>query len=224
MKGLAGISLAASLLLAACAPPGPGRGDILVIGDSVMAWNGASGQAIADVIAEVSDRDVTDRAVPLARIAPDSALLGATGLSIQNQFAGGSWNWIVVNGGANDLSGRCDCGACGAVVDSLIGPEGRTGDIPAFVARLRKNGAKVLWMGYYAGSGRGGFEGCRDDLVEIERRIDRLAARTDGVFFADAETVFDNTDPGNFAADGTHPSPRGSAVIGRYLAGIIARN
>jgi hypothetical protein len=211
------------LALASCAPVAPGRGDILVIGDSVMAWNGASGQAIGDAIAAATGRSVTDRAVPLARIAPDSAILGATGLSIPNQYAGGTWNWIVANGGANDLSARCGCGACGPVVDNLIAPDGRTGEIPELIARLRGSGARVLWMGYYAGSGQGGFTGCRDDLVEIERRIAVLAARTEGVIFVDSETVFDNGDPANFAPDDTHPSPRGSAVIGRYLAGIIAR-
>lgn len=212
------------MFLVACAPVNSGRGDILVIGDSVMAWNGATGQAIGDVIADTTGRDVTDRAVPLARLAPESGVLRATGLSIPNQFTGGSWNWIVVNGGANDLSARCGCGACGSVVDALIAPDGESGTIPEFVGRLRGSGAKVLWMGYHAGSGQGGFEGCRDDLVEIERRIAVLAARSDGVVFADAETVFDNTDPANFAGDRTHPSPRGSAVIGRYLADVIARN
>ena len=40
--------------------------------------------------------------------------------------------------------------------------------------------------------------------------------------FADAEAVFDNKKPVNFSFDNTHPSPRGSAVIGAYLAKIIA--
>ncbi|HAR82214.1 MAG TPA: SGNH/GDSL hydrolase family protein, partial [Sulfitobacter pontiacus] len=41
--------LLVGLALAACTDAAPkGGGDILVIGDSVMAWNGSSDQAIPD--------------------------------------------------------------------------------------------------------------------------------------------------------------------------------
>jgi len=83
----------------------------------------------------------------------------------------------------------------------------------------------VMWMGYYAGNGKGSFEGCRDDLVLLERRIARFAAQTPGVTFLDSETVIDRQDPSLFASDNTHPSPKASALIGAYLAkGISARS
>ena len=75
-----------------------------------------------------------------------------------------------------------------------------------------------MWMGYYAGSGSGSFAGCRDDLVEIESRIATFAAGRPGIHFVDSEDVIDRGDRGLFAGDNVHPSARGSAQIGAYLA------
>lgn len=216
--------LLVAVSMAACTDTAPrGGGDILAMGDSVMAWNGGSDAAIPDVIARTLGRDVVNKAVPGAQFDNASGLAGAVGFDIRRQFPGGRWNWIVLNGGANDLGADCGCGACGSVVDQLITDNGRAGAIPAHIASLRaKSGAQVLWMGYYAGNGQGSFEGCRDDLVEMETRIARFAAANDGVFFVDAEDVIDRNDRSQFAGDNTHPSARGSALIGAYLARAIA--
>ena len=204
--------------LSACTDTAPrGGGDILVLGDSIMAWNG--GRSIPDVIANQTGRSVTSRAVPGAQFDNGSTLASAVGFDIQQQFPGGRWNWVVVNGGANDLSADCGCGACGASVNALIAPDGQSGSIPAFLQRLRaQTGAQVMWMGYYAGSGSGSFAGCRDDLVEIESRIATFAAGRPGIHFVDSEDVIDRGDRGLFAGDNVHPSARGSARIGAYLA------
>jgi len=203
--------------LAACTDTAPrGGGDILVLGDSIMAWNGSA--AIPDVIASTTGRSVTSRAVPGAQFDNESTIASAVGFDIQQQFPGGRWNWVLVNGGANDLSADCGCGACGASVNALISPDGQ-GSISTFLQKLRaETGAQVMWMGYYAGSGSGSFAGCRDDLVEIEARIARFAARTPGMHFVDSEDVIDRSDRGLFAGDNVHPSKRGSARIGAYLA------
>ncbi|WP_339637100.1 SGNH/GDSL hydrolase family protein [uncultured Sulfitobacter sp.] len=204
--------------LSACTDTAPrGGGDILVLGDSIMAWNG--GRSIPDVIANQTRRSVTSRAVPGAQFDNDSTIASAVGFDIQQQFPGGRWNWVVVNGGANDLSADCGCGACGASVNALIAPDGQSGSIPAFLQRLRaQTSAQVMWMGYYAGSGSGSFAGCRDDLVEIESRIATFAAGRPGIHFVDSEDVIDRGDRGLFAGDNVHPSARGSARIGAYLA------
>eukprot|EP00919_Chromeraceae_sp_WS-2016_P041485 GHVR01098889.1.p1 GENE.GHVR01098889.1~~GHVR01098889.1.p1 ORF type:complete len:238 (-),score=52.63 GHVR01098889.1:39-752(-) len=215
------------LTLSACTDRTPkGGGDILVIGDSVMAWNGSNDQAIPDAMATALDRDVISKAVPGAQFSNDSTLLSAVGFDIQDQYPGGRWNWIIVNGGANDLGfNDCKCGASTPVVDTLIGADAASGEVPAFLSRLRSSGAQVMWMGYYAGNGKGSFEGCRDDLVLLERRIARFAAQTPGVTFLDSELVIDRNDPSLFASDNTHPSPKASALIGAYLAkGISARS
>jgi len=207
--------------LTACTDSAPrGGGDILVLGDSIMAWNGSA--AIPDVISSTTGRSVTSRAVPGAQFNNSSTIASAVGFAIQQQFPGGRWNWVVVNGGANDLSADCGCGACGASVNALIGPDGQSGSIPAFLQKLRaQTGAQVMWMGYYAGSGSGSFAGCRDDLVEIESRIATFAVDRAGIHFVDSEDVIDRGDRGLFSGDNVHPSARGSAQIGAYLAAEI---
>lgn len=216
--------LLVGLFVAACTDTAPkGGGDILAIGDSVLAWNGSSDQAIPDVIEQTLGRQVVNKAVPGAQFSNDNALFSAVGFDIQRQYPGGRWNWIVLNGGANDLGfDDCKCGDCRAAVDSLIGPDAMTGAIPDFLMKLRASGAQVLWMGYYKGNGKGSFEGCRDDLVLMERRIARFATQADGITFLDSETVIDPQDPTQFASDNTHPSPKGAMLIGRYLARAIS--
>ncbi len=216
--------LCVGLAMAACTDSAPkGGGDILVIGDSVLAWNRGSGQAIPDVMQGTLGRHVVSKAVPGAQFDNDNALFSAVGFNIQRQYPGGTWNWVVLNGGANDLGfGACKCADCRATVDRLIGADAQSGDIPAFLTGLRRTGAKVLWMGYYKGNGKGSFQGCRDDLVQLEQRIARFADQTDGVLFRDSENVIDPQDPDQFAPDNTHPSPKGAALIGRYLAKTIS--
>jgi|TARA_R110002049_G_scaffold117332_2_gene270556 lysophospholipase L1-like esterase len=219
------MALVTLLGLLGCTDAAPrGGGDILALGDSVMAWNGGSGAAIPDVIGQKLGRVVVSRAVPGAQFDNNSTIAGAVGFDIKRQLPGGRWRWIVINGGANDLSADCGCGACGPQVDALISNDGTSGSIPAFVQRMQaQTGAQVIWMGYYAGSGRGGFAGCRDDLVEMEARLARMAARRDGFHFVDAEDVIDRGDRSLFAADNIHPSPRGSALIGAYMAQAISQ-
>jgi lysophospholipase L1-like esterase len=194
-------------------------GDILVLGDSVLAWNSSSNASIPDVISRTLDRDVVSKAVPGAQFDNASSIAGAVGFDIQRQLPSGLWNWVVINGGANDLGSDCGCGACGPVVDGLIGADATSGAIPAFIKRVqRTTGGQVVWMGYYAGSGQGSFAGCRDDLVELEKRIARFATASPRVSFVDAEDVIDRKDRSQFAGDNTHPSAKGSALIGTYLA------
>ena len=194
-------------------------GDILVLGDSVMAWNGSSNAAIGDVIGQTLNRQVISKAVPGAQFDNASAVAGAVGFDIQRQFQSGRWNWVVMNGTANDLSADCNCGSCAGSVNALIAPDARSGTIPDFIRKVRRDtGAQVLWMGYYAGSGSGAFAGCRADLVEIEKRMSRFADANKGVVFADAEDVIARGDPSLFAPDNIHPSAKGSALIGTYLA------
>ena len=213
------------LLLASCTDITPrGGGDILVLGDSVMAWNGTKNASIGDELGRILNRDVTSKAVPGAQFNNASGVAGAVGFDIQRQYQKGRWKWVVVNGGANDLSADCGCGACAPFVEALIGADATSGAMPDFMRKLRaETGAQVIWMGYYAGSGSSSFAGCRDDLVEIESRIARFAATQSGVHFVDAEDVIDRGDATLFAPDDIHPSAKGSARIADQLAQVIRR-
>ena len=210
--------------LAACTPDAPrSGGDILVIGDSVPAWNRTSGQDLGSALQDRLDRNVTNRATPGARIR-DGGFVSAVGRGIPDQLVTRPWNWVVINGGANDLGFTCGCTRCDGVIEALISKDGTTGDIPTLINRARGTGAKVLWVGYYRAPNSGSFQGCRPGLVELERRIARFAKATPGVFFKDSEDVITPRDPTLYAADATHPSPKGSATIARYLAETIRAN
>ncbi|MEI4488595.1 SGNH/GDSL hydrolase family protein [Frigidibacter sp. MR17.14] len=217
-------ALVLSLLVAACGlVPKQQDGDILVIGDSVMAWNRSDQADVGHIIAKVTHRRVVSRAALGAqvRVGPLGSLVG---LNIPDQLSSGRWNWVVMNGGANDLGFSCGCTQCDGEIDALISPDGTGGDIPRLIENARAGGAKVLWMGYYQAPHSTSFKGCRPGLVEIERRIATYAGARDSVFFVDAEDFFDPGDQNLLGPDNTHPSAAGSAVIGRTLAQTITRN
>lgn len=215
--------LVAVLSLGACSAVSiPQDGDILVIGDSIMAWNQSSRQAIPDEIANALGREVHSRAVAGAKFDNSSALMSAVGFDIQTQYHGGRWNWIVLNGGANDLGfDDCNCGDCSVVVQRLISDDGRRGEIPAFLDRLQRSAAHILWMGYYASPGTT-FKACGDDLLELERRVMLYLDRVPDGYFVDARRFIDPKDSSLFASDNTHPSPESSAILGTALAEVIA--
>ncbi len=195
-------------------------GDILVIGDSVLAWNGFAGANVGNAIEAQLGRDVVSRAALGAQLDASNAR-SLLGLDIPGQLSSGRWNWVVMNGGANDLGESCDCGKCDAVMDGLMSADAQRGEIPTLITRARAQGAQVVWMGYYQAPKSTSFKGCRPLLVELERRIATYAQRQPGVVFIDAEDAFDPTDDTLFAPDNTHPSPKGSALLGRFIARTI---
>ena len=210
-------------LLAACAQAPSKNGDIVIVGDSVMAWNRSKGSDVGSAVSAELNRSVVNRAAFGARIRTNN-LAGLAGLSIPDQLPEGRWKWVLANGGANDLGFSCGCTRCDGEIDALISGDGQTGDIPDFVNRARAQGAQVLWLGYYQAPETNSFEGCRPGLVEIERRIARLSRSDEGIFFLDAEAFFDPLDTELFDRDKTHPSPKGSALIGREIARLVAQN
>ena len=164
------LALIFGLLLAGCAAPvSRTGGDILVIGDSVMAWNRSSGADVGAMIAAELGRDVVSRARLGAQVRP-GGLASLGGLSIPAQLAPGRWNWIVMNGGANDLGFGCGCTRCDAEIDLLMAPDASGGAIPDLIRAGRATGAQVLWIGYYQAPQSRSFRGCRPGLVELDRK------------------------------------------------------
>ena len=200
------------LALAACGGADrPGAARVLVMGDSVMAWNGWTGRAVADALEDRLSRPVADLSVAGARL--------LTG-EIAAQYPGGDRDWVVLNGGANDFSGSCGCDGCGGVLDRLIGADGQGGALGQLIGRIRADGARVVYVGYYrAPPRRAFFRGCEDEFDALDARVMRLAARDPGVVFVSAKTVFDPSDPSLYALDRVHPSAAGSS----RMAGLAAR-
>jgi lysophospholipase L1-like esterase len=195
---------------------------ILAIGDSVLAWHKWTGRDIPSVMGRALGAVVENGAVAGAQFSNPSARGRAVGRDVRAQFRAGPWDIVLINGGANDLLNDCGCGACSRVLDALIADD-LSGEVPRFLAGVLATGAEVVWMGYYASNRSGQFTGCRPYLVEYDKRLARLAGRTERLTFLDSETVMNPEQRGLYALDGIHPSPRGARRIGTYLAQSMSR-
>jgi lysophospholipase L1-like esterase len=205
------------ILLAACGRGVPENARIVVAGDSVMAWNRIEGAAVSNALQARLGEPVGDVSLPLARVAG-----GRGALNIPKQLEGLSVEWIVLNGGANDLSGGCDCSDCGSVLDRLISGDGMQGAIPALVTDLRRRGARVIWADYYTSPQYAGSI-CETPYQMLEDRLGRMADADPGVTLVDMDDVFRPDDLSLFAADRLHPSKSGSARIAGLIAPLLER-
>ncbi len=213
------IAFAALVLLAACAalPERAERGArILVMGDSVMAWNRVTSSSIADAIEKRLGVPVLDASVSGAQMRL-GGLSGAIGFSIPRQYRDEDWDAVVFNGGANDLFSECRCNQCDAVLDRLVNE-----DYPVLLTRL--GNTPVYIVGYYgpAGDRRGIYDDCNDELQVLERRLTRLAAARSNVEVVRIRDAITGR-PSLYDADRVHPSPAGSAVIADRIIAALAR-
>lgn len=221
------MSLAALLLgLAGCGETvsrdDPAR--ILLMGDSLMAVNRGIDHAVSQAVERELGEEVVDRSVVGARMIYALPVSGAAGLNIPKQYRPGKWDWVILNGGGNDLWLGCGCMLCNARMNRLISEDGRKGVIPGVVSQLRRDGAQVLYVGYLRSPGRGSpIEYCRDEGDELERRIAALSGLDAGVHFLSLADLVPHGDRSYHAIDMIHPSLKASAAIGRRIAEIITR-
>ncbi|MEM7719520.1 MAG: SGNH/GDSL hydrolase family protein [Pseudomonadota bacterium] len=214
MKYLSAILL---LLLVGCGfAPERGTGDVLAIGDSILAWNRPEGASIPDVVEKRSGRSVVNGSVPGASFLTNG-VSAVIGLSIPRQYRAGDFEAVIVNGGANDLNSLCGCNRCDTVLDRLVSRDGTSG---AYVDLLARIDVPVIIVGYYGTirGGGGGFSGCQDELLELGIRLTRLASADPSVRFVRVRDAIDG-DPAFYDSDRVHPSPAGSERIG----GLVAR-
>ena len=205
--------LALCLLLAACAAPQRGEVTMLAVGDSVLAWNRLSGGDIPRVAAQATGRAADNRSVPGAQFLR----------AIPGQYRDGAWDWVIVNGGANDLARTCGCAGCDATLDALVTPDGQGGAMADFARGITARDQGVVLLGYYGTSIAGGpFAACADELTELSRRLALLADSDPAMIFVDAKDAIDPADLSLYAGDLAHPSVAGSARIGTLIAQAIA--
>lgn len=196
---------------------------ILAMGDSLLAWNRLSNRSVADYVSAILSEPVVDRSVSGAHIIYNLPISGSMGLRIGSQFQAGSWDWVILNGGGNDLWLGCGCVRCANRMDRLISEDGVWGEIPALVAGLRSKGAQVVYLGYLRSPGFGSpIEHCRPAGDELDRRLARMAATDPGIHFVSIADLVPYGDTGYHAIDHIHPSPKGSAAIGQRIADVIA--
>lgn len=224
MKQSLALLAALVLGLASCAAP-VSRNDtsgILAMGDSLMAWNRPSERAIANTVARELNEPVVDRSVIGARIVRDLPGGDVFGRRIGDQYVSGNWNWIVLNGGGNDLWIGCGCVLCDDKLDRLISKDGKSGEIPQLVSKLRGTGARLVYVGYLRSPGRGSvIEHCRDEGDRFEARVARMAAGRDGVYFLSLRDLVPHGDRSYHSADMIHPSVKASREIGQRVAELI---
>ncbi|MGR3490990.1 MAG: SGNH/GDSL hydrolase family protein [Shimia sp.] len=204
-----------TIIVALWAAPLRAEPRLVAMGDSVMAWNGRAG--IPEATGQALGWSVVDRSRSGARVR------GLPGLDIRSQQPPlGSEDWVILTGSANDLMSRCGCGSCSDEVDALIAGTLDRGHIPSLVARLRGEGASVVWLTYYDTSvADGPFAACADELEVIEGRVAAMAARHAGIFHADLSEIVDPTDLSHYARDLAHPSAETSLRAGPWLAAKI---
>lgn len=195
---------------------------ILAIGDSLLSWNSAFGSSIPDVISKELGQPVVDRSVSGAWMLTRDDDEKGSGMNVPYQYEPGSWDWVVVNGGGNDLLFGCGCGLCDGVMDRLISADGSTGQIPDLVRRIRADGAQVLYTGYLRSPNLlTPIEHCKNDGDELEARIARLAAAEEGFYYVSMQDVVPPGGLTYFAPDLIHPARKTSRKIGERLASAI---
>lgn len=212
-------AIAALFLLAACAAlPESGERDarVIVMGDSVMAWNRDGDASVADALEAQLGASVLDASVSGARMRL-GGVGGAIGFSIPNQYRARDWHAVVFNGGANDLLFECRCNRCDSVLERLIAE-----DYPALLNRF--GDTPVYIVGYYgpAGDRPGNYDICNDELQELERRLTRLVAARPNVRLVRVRDAITGN-PALYDADRVHPSPAGSARIAERIVAALSR-
>lgn len=219
------LAFLALMLLVGCGEPVPrdGKAKILLLGDSMMASNRATGQSVADVIEAGTGRAVVDRSVIGARYFYALPISGSAGLNLARQYRPGPWDWVVLNGGGNDLLFGCGCGRCTGVLDRLISADGRSGAIPAFVQMLVRQGARVIYTGYMRNPGvQTLIKACGPAGNELDRRMQRLAALEPGMQYLLLADLVPYGDRSYHQADLIHPSVKGSRAIAERIIRLMA--
>ncbi|WP_147110187.1 SGNH/GDSL hydrolase family protein [Tateyamaria sp. syn59] len=218
------VALMACVMLLACGEPVPSSGAarIIATGDSMLAWNAASKKSVASELERRLGTQVIDRSVVGARYHYVLPVSGSLGLRIGSQYRSGPWDWVVMNGGGNDLWLGCGCSKCEAQLNRLIAEDGSSGTVVTAVKRARADGARVAYVGYLRTPGRGSIiDHCRTWGDRFETRLARMAARDAGVTFVSVADLVPHGDLSFHDIDRIHPSAKGSAAIAARIAAII---
>ncbi len=196
---------------------------ILAMGDSMMAWHSLTQKSVSHALENALGEPVASNAVSGARVLYKLPISGAMGMKIASQYRNGAWDWVVLNGGGNDLWLGCGCGKCTRKLNKLISEDGKRGAIPMLVQELRQKGAQVAWVGYLRSPGVWSpIESCRDNGEALEARIAKLAALDRGVHFVSLADLVPHGDRSFHSGDMIHPSLKGSREIGKRVAAVIS--
>ncbi|MGB1234462.1 MAG: SGNH/GDSL hydrolase family protein [Planktomarina sp.] len=212
--------LAFALLFSACAPLPGSTPDakVTIIGDSVLAWHRNTRQSVGNALADELGAPVANFSISASRISQPNPAMQFTRMQIPNQFDDRTPEWVILNGGANDVYFECLCLKCPTVVDQLVATKGG-GEIPELMLELRKTGAQIMYVGYHRSGGLGSaYDRCANELDVIEARVKAFTDGRAGMYFVDMKDIFPPRDTSFYDNDYIHPSPLGSATIAKRLA------
>ncbi|MDA8747355.1 SGNH/GDSL hydrolase family protein [Litoreibacter sp.] len=190
---------------------------VLVVGDSLLDWHRIKGNAIPQVLARQTGWTVRSRAASGAKMYLTGAEDNPRSV-VPAQYEAGPWDWVVINGGANDLLTKCGCSRCEKVISGILSKDGKSGIMADLVKRARADGAGVVMIGYIGNPRLNLFSGCRNEVLELVRRQKILAARDKGVSYFSTRAVVEIKKRSSFAFDGIHPSQKSTKRIGAHLA------
>lgn len=195
------------------------------MGDSFLAANQNTDRSVGDLLTQELGGYVRDQSHYGALMVYRLPITGALGMNIPQQYREGQWDWVVMNGGGNDLWLACGCQNCERRMNMMIRADGRAGEIPHLVMRARNAGARVLFLGYLRSPGFGSpIEHCRDEGAELETRLQRLAALVPGVDFISNADLVPPGDRTYHSWDHIHPSPKGTAEVASRVIRFIRAN
>jgi len=104
----------------------------------------------------------------------------------------------------------------------MVAKSGTSGDIPQLITRIRKTGARVVFVGYLRSPGVDSIiDACRPSGDALEARLVQMAEQMDGVYFLSIADLVPDGDRSFHGADMIHPSKKGSKAIGRMVADLI---
>lgn len=196
---------------------------ILAIGDSLMSWHKMIGLSIADVVGQELGEPTLNRSISGARMLFRLPGMAEMGMRISSQYSNGDWDWIIINGGGNDLWFGCGCKACDTKLDKLISSkQAGKGAIPDTVTKALESGARVVYIGYLRSPGFDSvIDECRDEGDEMEARIGAYLATLPNAYFVSLKDLVPEGDKTYHGLDRVHPSTKASREIGQRVAALI---
>ena len=186
--------------------------EIFVVGDSAFEWHLWSGRSAPERMGEELNR-------PIYNAARSGQML-TEGLeySIPNQYIDGDWDWVVINGGFNDLADLCRCGDCPvtqANVDAVL---------EAFVEERVDEGKQVIiWTYYNMPDKSQEMKRCKQAVRVLRQNQKTLADSDPNIFWVDGRQAISADNRKHFFIDNLHPSRLGAERMGNQIAKAIRR-
>ena len=193
--------------------------EILALGDSALQWNGAESTPVQvgeRLSAKGISNRVLNRSVGGATTGCGSNGVGDAGNCVPPQYESGSWKYVLLSGGANDILDS----ACMLKADVLLSDDLSSGLTLDLIRQSTVDGARVLLYGYFLPLDAASPEANCMAVTTLLEGYKRLSILREDVTYIDAGLAVTRSNLG-FYADNIHPSPLGSRVIADLIVGTL---